>query len=54
VTEPDQDREVPLLDDDLVVLPDETVDDTDEGWGEVPDERAEDERLVGDRPPHWA
>lgn len=53
VTQPDQDREVPLSDDDLVVLPDQTVDDTDGGWGEVSDERAADERLIGDRPPHW-
>jgi hypothetical protein len=38
-----------------VVLPEQTRDDTDEGWGERPDADANsnDERLIEDRPPHW-
>ncbi len=50
---PDDDREVRLADlaDDLVILPDSTVDDTDAGWGERPwDNEA---RLIEERPPHW-
>jgi hypothetical protein len=45
----DADRTVHLVDDDL--LPEQTIDDTDHGWGE----RAEsnDERLLAERPPHW-
>jgi hypothetical protein len=34
-----------------VVLPEQTRDDTDEGWGEHPS--SNDERLLADRPPHW-
>lgn len=39
------------LTDDYRVLPDQTVDDTDRGWGE----RAvsNDDRLLAERPPHW-
>ncbi|MFY1689738.1 hypothetical protein [Plantactinospora sp. WMMB782] len=33
------------------VLPEQSVDDTDQGWGERPD--TNDERLLADRPPHW-
>ena len=53
MTAPDQDREVPLSDDDLVVLPDQTTDDTDLGWGGLPEEPSADDRLLADRPPHW-
>jgi len=36
------------------VLPEQTSDDTDLGWGEQPDdEMAEDERLRREKPPHW-
>ena len=36
------------------VLPEQTADDTDLGWGEQPDdEAAEDERLRREKPPHW-
>jgi len=36
------------------VLPEQTSDDTDLGWGEQPDdEAAEDERLRREKPPHW-
>ncbi|AVT30118.1 hypothetical protein C6361_12100 [Plantactinospora sp. BC1] len=31
--------------------PEQSVDDTDRGWGERPD--SNDERLLADRPPHW-
>jgi hypothetical protein len=50
VSDRDDDREVDL-DEELVILPDQTRDDTDAGWGEV---RADnDRRLLEDRPPHW-
>jgi hypothetical protein len=44
-------REVPHEDDQEPVLPDQTRDDTDLGWGE----RAggNDDRLLEERPPHW-
>jgi len=44
------DREV-ALDDELVILPDQTSDDTDAGWGERPADN--DDRLLAERPPHW-
>jgi hypothetical protein len=37
--------------DDEAVLPETTRDDTDAGWGER--RRANDERLLDERPPHW-
>ena len=46
----DEDREV-LLTDDFAILPDQTSDDTDAGWGERADRN--DERLLAERPPHW-
>ena len=36
-----------------VVLAEQTTDDTDAGWGERTDERAHDEWLREQRPPHW-
>ena len=33
------------------VLPEQSVEDTDAGWGEYPE--ADDDRLFRDRPPHW-
>jgi hypothetical protein len=50
---PDDERPVELSDDDgLDVLPDQTRDDSDTGWGEwrEPDDDA---RLTEERPPHW-
>ena len=47
----DDRREVPLVDDDAPVLPDQTRDDTDQGWGERAG--SNDDRLLEDRPPHW-
>lgn len=49
---PDDDRYVELFDDDLEILPDQTRDDTDAGWGERPDDD-DDARLFEERPPHW-
>jgi hypothetical protein len=48
----DEDREVDLNDDDMKVLPDQTRDDTDRGWGERRSD-SNDERLFDERPPHW-
>jgi hypothetical protein len=48
---PDDERYVDLFDDDLEILPDQTRDDTDVGWGERPAD--EDSRLFDERPPHW-
>lgn len=43
--------------DDRQVLPEQTLDDTDRGWGEHPDDSDDaddaDERLRRDKPPHW-
>jgi hypothetical protein len=47
----DEDRTVDLLDEDDVLLPEQTRDDTDRGWGEHID--SNDERLLAERPPHW-
>jgi hypothetical protein len=46
----DGDRTVELVDDD-VLLPEQTRDDTDHGWGERPG--SNDDRLLEERPPHW-
>jgi hypothetical protein len=46
---PDEEREVPL--DDERVLPEQTRDDTDQGWGER--STGNDDRLLAERPPHW-
>lgn len=39
------------------VLPEQTSDDTDRGWGEHPDDAgddlSDDERLIREKPPHW-
>lgn len=47
----EDDRVVELGDEELAVLPDQTRDDTDAGWGERAD--VNDERLLQERPPHW-
>ncbi|WP_163511642.1 hypothetical protein [Fodinicola acaciae] len=49
---PDGDREV-QLDDDIDILPDQTSDDRDEGWGERYGRDSRDDRLLEERPPHW-
>lgn len=48
----DEDREV-VLAEDLEILPDQTRDDTDSGWGERRSWVADDDRYYEDRPPHW-
>ncbi|HEY7483239.1 MAG TPA: hypothetical protein VH912_02140 [Streptosporangiaceae bacterium] len=48
---PDDDRYVDLFDDGLEILPDQTRDDTDAGWGELPSD--DDSGLFEERPPHW-
>lgn len=51
MTRPDGDRVVDLSDD-LDILPDQTRDDTDSGWGDH--RRSDDDsRYYEDRPPHW-
>ncbi|WP_433224272.1 hypothetical protein [Microtetraspora malaysiensis] len=51
---PDDMRPVDLFDDGLSVLPDQTSDDTDLGWGEWRgDADSDDTRLIEERPPHW-
>ncbi len=47
----DDDREVELDDEREPVLPVQTRDDTDHGWGEQA--TSNDDRLLEDRPPHW-
>jgi hypothetical protein len=47
----DGDRTVELIDDDDPVLPEQTRDDTDRGWGEWA--ASNDDRLLAERPPHW-
>ncbi|MGC4804548.1 hypothetical protein [Micromonospora sp. DT233] len=46
----DDDRTVDLSDD-FVVLPEQTADDTDRGWGERA--AGNDDWLLAERPPHW-
>jgi hypothetical protein len=46
----DDRREVGLVEE-LVILPDQTTDDTDAGWGERT--AGNDDRLLEERPPHW-
>lgn len=46
----DEDRVVDLSED-FVVLPEQSVDDTDLGWGERA--ASNDDRLIAERPPHW-
>ncbi|WP_433325508.1 hypothetical protein [Spirillospora sp. CA-294931] len=50
---PDDERPVDLTDDEIEILPDQTGDDTDTGWGEWRGESDDDARLIEDRPPHW-
>lgn len=45
-------RPVDLFDEDLPVLPDQTTDDTDLGWGGWYSE-SDDARYLEERPPHW-
>ncbi|WBB97678.1 MULTISPECIES: hypothetical protein [unclassified Solwaraspora] len=47
------DRLVDLSDDDAPLLPEQTSDDTDLGWGERTT-RSDDAWLLAERPPHWS
>lgn len=51
----DDEREVPMIDDtDIVVLPDQTTDDTDStDWREAAARKLRDLELLENRPPHW-
>ncbi|MQY02441.1 hypothetical protein [Actinomadura macrotermitis] len=50
----DDDRPVDLGEDGLEVLPDQTADDTDVGWGEWRGTADDDDaRFLEERPPHW-
>jgi len=48
---PNDDRYVDLFDEELEILPDQTRDDTDAGWGERPSDDNFD--RFEERPPHW-
>lgn len=54
--EPDRDadgeRIVDLDSEEAPLLPEQTRDDTERGWGDRAD--SNDDRLFEDRPPHWA
>jgi hypothetical protein len=47
----DGDREVDLDPEEAPLLPEQTHDDTERGWGET--DTSNDDRLLEDRPPHW-
>ncbi|MFC7528022.1 hypothetical protein [Actinoplanes sp. GCM10030250] len=49
--DPDAEREVDFDPEEAPVLPDQTRDDTEHGWGEHG--HSNDDRLIEDRPPHW-
>lgn len=49
---PDDERTIDLSDD-LDILPDQTRDESDIGWGGYPDDDDDDARLLAERPPHW-
>jgi hypothetical protein len=48
----DGERTVDFDSEEAPVLPDQTRDDTELGWGDVA--ATNDDRLYADRPPHWA
>ena len=59
----DDDRSVQLGDEDYAVLPDQTTDESDVGWGRAaqparvrarPALSPRDRELLDERPPHWA
>ncbi|MFC7328761.1 hypothetical protein [Marinactinospora rubrisoli] len=54
MSSPDDERRVEMFDDDLDVLPDVTGDERGPGWGESAFDADEADRLLEDRPPHWA
>ena len=48
---PDAERTVDFEAEDGPLLPEQTSDDTDRGWGDR--EGSNDDRLFEDKPPHW-
>jgi hypothetical protein len=48
---PDDERTVDFEAEDVPLLPEQTRDDTDRGWGDR--EVSNDDRLLEDKPPHW-
>jgi hypothetical protein len=48
---PDDERTVDFEAEDLPLLPEQSRDDTDRGWGDR--EGSNDDRLLDDKPPHW-
>jgi hypothetical protein len=48
----DGNRTVDFDSEETALLPEQTRDDTERGWGEIDD--SNDDRLLEDRPPHWA
>jgi hypothetical protein len=48
----DGERTVDFESDEIPLLPEQTRDDTERGWGVS--EGSNDDRLLEDRPPHWA
>ncbi|GID94366.1 hypothetical protein Adi01nite_37780 [Amorphoplanes digitatis] len=48
----DAERTVDLESEEMPLLPEQTRDDTERGWGFSGD-NSNDERLLEDRPPHW-
>jgi len=51
MSEPDRGKDDRRVSTEDPVLPDQTADDTDAGWGAGSDD--DDRRLQQDRPPHW-
>ncbi|MEV4707522.1 hypothetical protein [Actinoplanes sp. NPDC049316] len=49
----DAERTVDLESEEAPLLPDQTRDDTERGWGYSGTESSNDDRLLEDRPPHW-
>ena len=47
----DAERTVDFDAEEAPLLPDQTLDDTEQGWGET--ESSNEDRLLEDRPPHW-
>jgi len=50
--DPDAERTVDFDSDETPLLPEQTRDDTERGWGLGGDD-SNDDRLLEDRPPHW-
>lgn len=49
----DGERTVDFDSEEAPLLPEQTRDDTERGWGSRSGEDSNDDRLLEDRPPHW-